>query len=91
MSRYYVDVTGVPDDFLEFMGYCKVKENHEFELRVAKDKEYILRKNGAKYLYVEDPNDASLFHARAKVAAPPIQPRPRKAVKKASKKAKKKG
>jgi hypothetical protein len=87
MSRYYVDVTGVPDDFLEFMGYCKVKEDDEFELRIAKDKEYILRKNGDKYLYVEDPNDAAIFRARAKVAAPPPRPpKPRKTLKKAKKK-----
>jgi hypothetical protein len=88
MSRYYVDVTGVPDDFLEFMGYCKVKEDDEFELRIAKDKEYVLRKSGPKYLYVDDPNDVGLFRARAKVAAPPIPrpAKPRRALKKAKKK-----
>ena len=71
MARYYVDVRGVPDDFLEFMGYCKVSENEEFELRIAKDKEYVLRKDGPRYLYVDDPNDVPIFRARAKVAAPP--------------------
>lgn len=88
MATYYVDVTGISDDFLEFMGYCKVAEDNEFELRVAKDKAYILPKEGSRYLYVDDPNDAALFRARGKVAVPPMPrpSKPRRALKKAKKK-----
>ena len=91
MSRYYVDITGVPDDFLELMGYCKVLEDDQFELRIAKDKEYILPKKGRRHLYVDDPNDAAIFRARPKVAAPPAAKitksvKPRKMAKKAKKK-----
>jgi hypothetical protein len=87
MSRYYVDVTEVSEEFLEFMGYCKVTDDDEFELRITKDKEYILPKQGPRYSYVDDPNDALMFRARAKVAAPSAATsRPRKPLKTKSKK-----
>lgn len=60
MSRYYIDITGIPDSFLEFMGYCKLKEDDEFELRSFKGDAHILHKKGRKYLYVEDANDAAI-------------------------------
>jgi hypothetical protein len=80
MARYYVNITGIPDDFLEFMGYTKVAENDDFELRVFKDETYIINKNGPRFLYVEDPDDAAILRGRAKVAAPPKPkvPKPRK-------------
>lgn len=84
MSRYYIDITGIPDSFLEFMGYCKPKEDDEFELRSFKGDAHILHKKGRKYLYVEDANDAAIFQARPKVAAPPKAPtrKPKPAAKK---------
>jgi hypothetical protein len=71
MTRYYVDVTNIPDDLLEIMGYCLFEETEEFQLRVFKGDAYILRKEGKKFLYVEDANDAAIFRARAKIQAPP--------------------
>jgi hypothetical protein len=71
MPRHYVDVTNVPDEFLEVMGYCLFEETKEFQLRVFKGDPYILPKEGKRYLYVDDVNDAIMFRARPKVPAPP--------------------
>jgi hypothetical protein len=71
MPRHYVDVTNIPDDILEIMGYCLFEQTDEFQLRVFKDEPYILPKEGKKFLYVEDANDAAIFRARAKIPAPP--------------------
>lgn len=71
MARYYVDVTGIPDELLEFLGYILVHENEEFQLRHYKGDPVIIQKSGKRYVYVDDINDAAILKRRPKVAAPP--------------------
>jgi hypothetical protein len=53
------------------MNFSKMGYSEEFQLRIFKGEPYILPKDGKRYLYVEDVNDAIIFRARPKVPAPP--------------------
>ena len=58
---YAVNISGISDEILEFLGYSKVRENNEFV--VYQDKyleDYIVDKE-KPYLFVEDLNDALIL------------------------------
>jgi hypothetical protein len=89
MSAYYVDIEGISDEVLEFLGYILVAENDEFQLFINKGKEYVLPKTGARLLYFDDLNDADVMRSRrraipapssdqadpgAAAASPPVRP-----------------
>jgi len=67
---YYVDISDVPLDFIEFMGYRVEGENEQFVLLNRKGDQHIILKDGKRFLYVEDFNDAQALHGRAVIAAP---------------------
>ena len=67
----YVDITGLPTAFLEFMGYIVVAENDEFLLLNHKGDPHIIYKPGPQMLYVEDDNDVPIFKNRPRIDAPP--------------------
>ena len=64
MSAYYVDIQGVYEEVLEFLGYILVDEDEEFQLFVHKGREFLLPKKGARFLYVDDLNDADVLRSR---------------------------
>lgn len=78
MPRFYVNIEGIPEDFLEFLGYDLIKENDEFKLynHIPTGEECIVKKDNP-YLLVEDSNDASLIWdryggaSRLRAQAPP--------------------
>lgn len=67
----YVDVSDIPVDMLEFMGYIVVSEDNDFILVNHKGDEQILSKDPPRYLHVEDGNDADVFRKRKAYKAPP--------------------
>ncbi len=67
---YYVEVTDVPLDFIEFMGYRVEGQDDEFVLLNRKGEIHIIAKNGRRFLYVEDLNDAKIFEGRQILRAP---------------------
>ncbi|MBI2713890.1 MAG: hypothetical protein HYX37_05470 [Rhizobiales bacterium] len=74
MARFYVEISGVSQEFLDFLGYFLVYEDRNYKLLKNKDEYYLLEKKGKQYLYVDDKNDADLltgaFIARHKIDAP---------------------
>jgi len=74
MARFYVNITGVSQDYLSFLGYFVVAENEEFKILDHKGDIHLIDKNNS-YLYVDDMNDAALlkgpFIAREKIPLPP--------------------
>lgn len=71
----YVDITGLPTQFLEFMGYIVVDQNDEFILLNHKGEEHIIYKP-KPMLYVDDENDVAIFANRPRVPAPPASDPP---------------
>ena len=67
----YVNIDGLPIEFLEFMGYVRVAENDEFLLLNHKGDEHIIYKPGPRMLFVEDGNDVAIFKNRPRMDAPP--------------------
>ncbi len=67
----YVDITGVPDAFLDFMGYVFVSENDKFKIYVYKGEEIILSKKPPVFLYVEDDNDVPILKGYRSLPGPP--------------------
>jgi hypothetical protein len=67
----YVDVSGIPSEFLEFMGYIILDEDDEFRLINHKGDHHILWKRGSQLLFVDDDNDVSIFRGRRRIPAPP--------------------
>ena len=68
---YYVDISDVPLDFLEFMGYRVEGQDDRFILLTNKGEHHVISKGGKKFLRVEDINDAKAFEGRKLVKAPP--------------------
>lgn len=75
---WYVNIQGVDDQFLEFLGYNLVHEDHEFKLYVDYHGEDHLVLKVKPRLLVEDLNDAALLADKATgpqspqiIAAPP--------------------
>ena len=72
--RYYVDITGISDAFLEFfLGLTKVASGSLMELyvHVGTHKFISLAKNGKRCLYVDDPNDAQVLKDYKVAPCPP--------------------
>jgi hypothetical protein len=61
--RYYVSIAGVPDEFLEFLGYVKVEETDEFKV-YRRHGDLMVVKNDNPFLYVDDLNDARILKSR---------------------------
>jgi hypothetical protein len=72
MAAYYVDIQGVYDEVLEFVGYILVAEDKDFQLFTHKGREFLLPKNGMRFLYVDDLNDADVLRSRRR--AIPVSP-----------------
>lgn len=74
MRRYYVDITGISQEFLDFLGYVVVYEEEEFKVLSNKGTIHVVDKARPR-LYVDDENDAGLlagpFAYRAKMPFPP--------------------
>ena len=74
MATYYVEITGISQNFLDFLGYYSVYEDRNLKLLRNKDAYFLLEKKGRQYLYVDDKNDADLltgaFLARSRIPAP---------------------
>jgi hypothetical protein len=74
MARFYVDITGVSQDYLDFLGYFVVAEDDEFKIIDHKGDVHFIDKK-KPYLYIDDMNDANLlkgpFVARAQILLPP--------------------
>lgn len=67
----YVDISGIPLNFLEFMGYIVREDNSEFTLLEHKGDPHIIWKQGPQFLFVEDDNDVPYLKGRRRVASPP--------------------
>lgn len=71
---YYVDISGVSDADLEFLGYFAVEKDGNFAFYVNKGEHYLVHKSGSKsFLHVDDPNDAAILRGRHKLPAPPYK------------------
>jgi len=60
MERFYVDITGVSQDRLDFLGYFVIYEDDEFKILSNKGDLYIIDKARPR-LFVDDVNDANLL------------------------------
>ena len=67
----YVNIDGLAIEFLEFMGYVRIAEDHEFLLLSHKGEEHIIYKPGPRMLFVADDNDVAIFKSRPRIEAPP--------------------
>ncbi len=67
----YVNIDGLPINFLEFMGYVLVAENEDFLLFNNKGQDHIIFRKGPRLLFVEDDNDVAIFRNRPRIEAPP--------------------
>jgi hypothetical protein len=72
MSAYYIEIQGIYEDQLEFSGYVLVDEDADFQLFVRDGHEFLLPKNGRRFLPLEV-NDADMRRSRRR--AVPIPPR----------------
>lgn len=71
MERWYVSICHLTDAELEFLGYSVVRESDEFKIyRDYTGDEHIVQKNGKKFLYVEDLNDAVAMRSAFVIPAP---------------------
>jgi hypothetical protein len=74
MRRFYVDIAGVSQEFLDFLGYVLVYEEDEFKMLSHKGALHLIDKATPR-LYVDDKNDADLlggsFANRKKMPFPP--------------------
>lgn len=78
---WYVDITGIPDEYLEFLGYVLVTEDADFKLyRDYSGADHIVRKS-QPLLLVDDPNDVAILNRYRKGggqgvfrAPPPTKP-----------------
>jgi hypothetical protein len=74
MARFYVEITGLAQEFLDFLGYTIFEQDKDFKILIHKDDKYIIDKKGKQYLFVDDKNDAALlqgaFLARKRIIAP---------------------
>ncbi len=72
MTKWYVSIDNVPDDKLEFIGYLLVREDEEFFVytHIHSGDDFIIDKNGPKFLWVDDINDAIAINARVAMIAP---------------------
>lgn len=63
--RYYVSIAGVPDEFLEFLGYVPVPDAETDELKAYRRKgELMLVKKSDPFLLVDDLNDKRILKGR---------------------------
>lgn len=71
MARWYVSIDGISDDTLAFLGYTLIGQDDDFKLysHYAGDR-HLVAKNGSKFLYVDDLNDALALNAERVVPAP---------------------
>jgi hypothetical protein len=74
MGRFYVNITGISQDTLDFLGYPCFAEDEEFKILYHKGELFLVDKKGTSYLYVDDKNDADLlkgaFAIRKKIPFP---------------------
>jgi hypothetical protein len=74
MAKFYVDITGVSQDYLDFLGYFVVYEDEEFKWLDHKGDVQIIDKARPR-LFVDDMNDAMLlsgpFASRDRIPFPP--------------------
>jgi hypothetical protein len=65
MRRFYVFIGGVPDEFLEFLGYVPVPDAETGEFKVYRHHgELMVVKKANPFLYVDDLNDARILKSR---------------------------
>ena len=58
---YYVDISEVPEDTLEFLGYYCLAQNEEFKFyRDVYGDEHVVEK-AHPFIYMEDVNDAAII------------------------------
>ncbi len=74
MRRFYVNIAGISQEFLDFLGYVVVYEDGEFKVLSHKGDIHVIDKSRPR-LYVDDQNDAGLlggpFAYREKMPFPP--------------------
>lgn len=71
--RFYVDIEHLTDDQLGFLGYTLVSENADFKMyNQYNGNEHIVDKNGRKFLYVDDLNDAIAMQVTEIVQLPNV-------------------
>lgn len=63
MSRYYVNITGIPQSFLDFLGYHVLIEDENFKILYNKGDKYFVHKTGPSWIFVDDVNDAQLLRS----------------------------
>ena len=69
--RYYVSIAGVPDEFLEFLGYVPVPEAETNELKAYRRKgELMIVKRSDPFLLVDDLNDKRILKGRSIMTIP---------------------
>jgi hypothetical protein len=72
MGRFYVDITGIPQNYLDFLGYTLFAEDESFKILRNKSDMHLVDKE-KPYLFVDDMNDAEImrsFGGRAKIPVP---------------------
>jgi hypothetical protein len=71
MRRFYVSIAGVPDEFLEFLGYVRIEETDEFKVYLRHGELVVVKKTNP-YLYVDDLNDARILKDRNMMEIPAV-------------------
>ncbi len=70
MSRFFVDISGIDDDRLGFLGYTKIAEDSNFKIyRHYGGDIHIVDKLRPK-LFVDDLNDAAYINAGSVIVIP---------------------
>jgi hypothetical protein len=71
MGRFYVNITGVSQSFLDFLGYFVIVEDEKFKVLSHKNDIHFID----KHMPLDDQNDAELlkgaFRGREKIPLPP--------------------
>jgi hypothetical protein len=63
MGRYYVDVTDVPQEILDFAGYVCIFDDPEFKILNHKGEFHLVDKLGKSYIFVDEMDDADVIRA----------------------------
>jgi hypothetical protein len=71
MTQYCVDISGIGDDILDFLGYHLADETDQFKVYRDKYAEDHIVFKARPLLYVEDANDALVLRSKRVINLPP--------------------
>lgn len=68
---HFVEVSGVPTDVLELLGWVLIEETEEFRVFIKKGELFIVDKTPPSFIFVDDYNDVPILRSHSRVPAPP--------------------